>query len=112
MLTVGPLPFLCVQFSAPPGRHPDTAVWCLSAGVVLAVRGVHEPGGDFVVSAICFPGMAPNPHLLPGSLPTAEQAEQVLASAAPGDKYIAIASGFCLGGSKADMLKVRATPLE
>ncbi|GLC37503.1 hypothetical protein PLESTB_001754600 [Pleodorina starrii] len=75
----------------------------LVTGVVLAVRGVAEPGGDFVVSAVCFPGMAPNPH----PLPVAQQAAAVAATAAPGDKYIALASGFCLGGSKADMLKTQ-----
>lgn len=35
----------------------------------MAVRGVHEPGGDFFVSAVAFAGLAPNPCPLPHPLP-------------------------------------------
>ncbi|EFJ48321.1 hypothetical protein VOLCADRAFT_81183 [Volvox carteri f. nagariensis] len=78
-------------------------------GLVLAVRGVHEPGGDFIVNAVCFPGMAPNPHPLPAPVPhrAAAATAAVVAAGAPGDKYVALASGFCLGSSKADMLKTQ-----
>lgn len=80
-------------------------------GVVLAVRGVHEPGGDFVVSATSYAGLPPNPHPLPGWGPLLvpqQRSQAGMATAAPGDKYVALASGFCLGSSKADMLKVRS----
>ncbi|GIM14146.1 hypothetical protein Vretimale_17159 [Volvox reticuliferus] len=79
----------------------------LVTGAVVAVRGIHEAGGDFMVSAICFPGVAPNPHPLPGPALVSQQASVVAADAAPGDKYIAFASGLCLGGSKVDMLKTQ-----
>ncbi len=59
----------------------------------MAVRGVAEPGGDFVVSGVCFMGLAPQPPRPP---PPAE------------DKYVALVSGLGLGRSDADLLKVRA----
>ncbi|KAG2484535.1 hypothetical protein HYH03_016671 [Edaphochlamys debaryana] len=85
----------------------------LVTGMVLAVRGAAEPGGDFIVSAVCFPGMAPHPHPLPHPLPSPAEAEaaagarSALAAGAPGDKYVALVSGLCLGGSKADVLKTQ-----
>ncbi|GFR50147.1 hypothetical protein Agub_g12308 [Astrephomene gubernaculifera] len=81
----------------------------LVTGLVLAVRGVHEPGGDFFVSAVCFPGMASHPHPLPSpaQAPAVAGADAAAAAALPSDKYIALASGFSIGGSKADMLKTQ-----
>ncbi len=76
-------------------------------GVVLAVRGVHEPGGDFVVSAVCFPGLPPNPQPFPHPLPAPAAAKGDAPSASAADKYVALVSGLGLGGSKVDMLKVR-----
>ncbi|KAG2422561.1 hypothetical protein HXX76_015941 [Chlamydomonas incerta] len=92
-----------------PGDGP-LAVQELVTGLVLAVRGVHEPGGDFFVSAVAFAGLAPNPgplpHPLPLPLPAAPSADAAaaIAAARPGDKYLALVSGLGLGGGRADML--------
>lgn len=76
--------------------------------MVVAVRGVHEPGGDFSVSAVCFPGLAPHARTLPppSRAALAAAAAGTGVGAGPGDKYVALVSGLCLGGSKVDMLKV------
>ncbi|GIL57750.1 hypothetical protein Vafri_12896 [Volvox africanus] len=93
--------------SSSAGADEPLNVQELVTGAVVAVRGVHEAGGDFMVSAVCFPGMAPNPHPPPGTALVPQQISAVAADAAPGDKYIALASGLCLGGSKVDMLKIQ-----
>jgi hypothetical protein len=54
------------------------------------VRGKAEPGGDFVVTAVLWPGMAPQPPL-----PGQQQ-----------DTYVVLVSGLQLASSKSDMLKV------
>jgi hypothetical protein len=61
-------------------------------GIVLAVRGRAEPGGDFVVSDVLWPGLAPQP-------------ERPLMDT---DKYVALVSGLQLADRKADMMQVRA----
>lgn len=71
------------------------------------MRGVHEPGGDFVVSAVCFPGLPPNPQPFPHPLPAPTAAKGDAPAACAGDKYVALVSGLGMGGSKVDMLKVR-----
>lgn len=60
------------------------------AGIVLAVRGRAEPGGDFVVSDVVWPGLAPQP-------------ERPLMDT---DKYVALVSGLQLANRKADMMQV------
>jgi hypothetical protein len=60
------------------------------SGVVLAVRGRAEPGGDFVVSDVVWPGIAPQP-------------ERPLMDT---DKYVALVSGLQLADRKADMMQV------
>lgn len=59
-------------------------------GVVLAVRGRAEPGGDFVVSDVVWPGLAPQP-------------ERPLLDT---DRYVALVSGLQLADRKADMMQV------
>jgi hypothetical protein len=61
-------------------------------GVVAAVRGRAEAGGDFVVSDICFAGAPPQPPRPP-----------------PLDKdvYVAFVSGLELSGPRFDRLRVR-----
>ncbi|GLI67880.1 hypothetical protein VaNZ11_012170 [Volvox africanus] len=100
-------PALAAGTSSSAGADEPLNVQELVTGAVVAVRGVHEAGGDFLVSAVCFPGMAPNPHPPPGPALVSQQTTAVAADAAPGDKYIALASGLCLGGSKVDMLKIQ-----
>lgn len=63
-----------------------------STGPVIAVKGRAEPGGDFVVSDVCWPGLA-------------EQPERPLQDA---DSYVAIVSGLQLAHTKADVMQVRA----
>ncbi|KXZ42854.1 POLD2 protein [Gonium pectorale] len=70
-------------------------VQTLVTGMVLAVRGVHEPGGDFVVSAVCLPGLAPHPHPLAG--PALRQGPAAAADALPDDKYTQLALDFLTG---------------
>jgi hypothetical protein len=55
------------------------------------VRGRAEPGGDFVVSDVVWPGIAPQP-------------ERPLMDT---DKYVALVSGLQLADRKADMMQVR-----
>ncbi|GAX80094.1 hypothetical protein CEUSTIGMA_g7532.t1 [Chlamydomonas eustigma] len=64
----------------------------LVTGVVMAVRGQTEPGGDFIVSDICFMGLPP---------------QSPLPSPPPEDKYVALISGLGLGKPSADLLKVQ-----
>ena len=61
------------------------------AGVVVAVRGVHEPGGDFLVQDLLFAGMPAQPPR-----PVLQEA-----------KYIAFVSGLRLSSSSTDLLQVR-----
>jgi hypothetical protein len=72
-----------------PARPPPKTV---HTGIVLAVRGRAEPGGDFVVSDVLWPGLAPQP-------------ERPLMDT---DKYVALVSGLQLADRKADMMQVRA----
>lgn len=55
------------------------------------MRGRAEPGGDFVVSDVVWPGIAPQP-------------ERPLMDT---DKYVALVSGLQLADRKADMMQVR-----
>jgi hypothetical protein len=64
---------------------------CVWKGVVVAVKGRAEPGGDFVVSAVLWPGLAEQPQ---------RQLPQE-------DMYVALVSGLQLANSKADMMQVR-----
>jgi hypothetical protein len=59
-------------------------------GIVVAVRGRAEPGGDFVVSGVLVPGLAPQP-------------ERPLMDT---DKYVALVSGLQLADRKSDMMQV------
>lgn len=61
--------------------------------MVVAVRGVHEVGGDFLVHEFCCADMAPQPPL-----PVVPPGE---------DKYIALVSGLGLASAKVDNLQVR-----
>lgn len=54
------------------------------------MRGRAEPGGDFVVSDVIWPGLAPQP-------------ERPLMDT---DKYVALVSGLQLANRKADMMQV------
>jgi hypothetical protein len=64
---------------------------CVSAGVVVAVKGRAEPGGDFVVSGVLWPGLPEQPQR-----PLPQE-----------DTYVALVSGLQLANSKADMMQVR-----
>lgn len=65
---------------------PDAVV----TGIVVAVRGRAEPGGDFVVSDVMWPGLAPQPER-----PLMDQ-----------DKYVALVSGLQLADRKSDKMQV------
>lgn len=65
----------------------------LAAGVVLAVRGRAEPGGDFVVDAVLLPGLPPQP-----ARPPVQE-----------DMYVAIVSGLQLASGAADVMRVWST---
>jgi DNA polymerase delta subunit 2 len=109
---------------SPPPR-PPLDVDALVTGVVVALRGTAEPGGDFVVTDVCYAGLAapqaPWPgsaapaaapaattttttttHCLPASLrdpsavPDPKSLEAELAPR-PDDAYIALVSGLALG---------------
>lgn len=54
------------------------------------MRGRAEPGGDFVVSDVVWPGLPPQP-------------ERPLLDT---DKYVALVSGLQLADRKADMMQV------
>jgi hypothetical protein len=60
----------------------------------MAVRGYNEPGGDFLVSDVCFAGLAPQAPL--PCLPAGAE-----------DKYVALLSGLHLGSSRADALRTQ-----
>lgn len=62
----------------------------INTGLVLAVRGRAEPGGDFVVSDVLWPGLCPQP-------------ERPLMDT---DKYVALVSGLQLADRKSDMMQV------
>lgn len=72
-------PFACAT------HHPT--------GIVVAVRGRAEPGGDFVVSDVMWPGLAPQPER-----PLMDQ-----------DKYVALVSGLQLADRKSDKMQVRGS---
>ena len=83
-----------------------------TSGVVLAVRGMAEPGGDFIVTDVCYPDMAPQPPLPPSACLKAAGTVADMAAAAgvsgrTDDKYVALVSGLALGSGKADGLQVR-----
>lgn len=61
-------------------------------GPVIAVRGKAEPGGDFVVTGVCWPGLPQQPER--------QLQEQ--------DAYVAFVSGLQLANSKADIMQVSA----
>lgn len=67
--------------------QPDSVV----TGVVLAVRGRAEPGGDFVVSGVLWAGLPEQPQR-----PLPQE-----------DAYVALVSGLQLANSKADMMQVQ-----
>lgn len=60
----------------------------------MAVRGYNEPGGDFLVSDVCFAGLAPQ-----APLPSPPSGAE--------DKYVALLSGLHLGSSRADALRTQ-----
>jgi hypothetical protein len=62
----------------------------LRVGAVLAVKGRAEPGGDFVVSAVLWPGLPEQPQR-----PLPQE-----------DTYVALVSGLQLANNKADMMQV------
>lgn len=64
----------------------------LVTGVVMAVKGMPEPGGDFQVNDVCYLGLPPQ---VPLPVPVSGQ-----------DKYVALVSGLGLGRPSADLLKV------
>eukprot|EP00878_Enallax_costatus_P040159 GHUV01046161.1.p1 GENE.GHUV01046161.1~~GHUV01046161.1.p1 ORF type:complete len:454 (+),score=87.39 GHUV01046161.1:216-1577(+) len=66
---------------------PDTVV----TGPVIAVKGKAEPGGDFVVTGVSWPGLAEQPQR-----PVQEQ-----------DSYVAFVSGLQLANSKADIMQIQ-----
>jgi len=74
---------VCAVACAP--HHPT--------GIVVAVRGRAEPGGDFVVSDVMWPGLAPQPER-----PLMDQ-----------DKYVALVSGLQLADRKSDKMQVRGS---
>lgn len=63
----------------------------LVTGVVVAVRGMAQPGGDFIVSDMCVADLAP------------QKALPALGS----DKYVALLGGLALSKSSADLLQVQ-----
>lgn len=67
----------------------------LVTGVVMAVKGMPEPGGDFQVNDVCYLGLPPQ---VPLPVPVSGQ-----------DKYVALVSGLGLGRPSADLLKVCCT---
>eukprot|EP00798_Chlamydomonas_sp_ICE-L_P023274 gene23274-30504_t len=73
----------------------------LVTGVVVAVRGMAEPGGDFIVREVCFPEMAPQ------APPPDAAAVGVDAPGKTTDKYIALISGLAVGSNKSDGLQVK-----
>jgi hypothetical protein len=64
----------------------------LPTGAVLAVKGRAEPGGDFVVSDVLWPGLPEQPQR-----PLPQE-----------DTYVALVSGLQLANNKADMMQVGA----
>lgn len=62
----------------------------LVTGIVAAVRGRCLPNGEFEVSDICFPGLAPQPPM----------------PALNNDKYVALVSGLSIGNEADDPLKL------
>lgn len=85
-----PCPSLSPHLHAPssPPTHPYTPP--AAPGVVVAVRGQTEPGGDFVVTDVLFP----EPPSQPPLPPLGE------------DVYVALVSGLALGCPETDMLRV------
>lgn len=71
-------------------RGEGLPVGQLVTGVVMAVKGVAAPGGDFQVNAFCFADMAP-------------QAPQPSLNE---DKYVALVSGLGVGDDAGDPLKL------
>ncbi|DBA76745.1 TPA: hypothetical protein ACH3X2_008775 [Trebouxia sp. C0005] len=71
-------------------RGEGLPVGQLVTGVVMAVKGVAAPGGDFQVNAFCFANMAPQ-----APLPSLSE-----------DKYVALVSGLGVGDDAADPLKL------
>ncbi|DBA81928.1 hypothetical protein WJX77_005299 [Trebouxia sp. C0004] len=71
-------------------RGEGLPVGQLVTGVVMAVKGVAAPGGDFQVNAFCFADMAPQ-----APLPSLSE-----------DKYVALVSGLGVGDDAADPLKL------
>ena len=67
----------------------------LVTGVVMAVKGMPEPGGDFQVNDVCYLGLPPQ---VPLPVPVSGH-----------DKYVALVSGLGLGRPSADLLKVCCT---
>lgn len=71
-------------------RGEGLPVGQLVTGVVMAVKGVAAPGGDFQVNAFCFANMAPQ-----APLPSLSE-----------DKYVALVSGLGVGDDAGDPLKL------
>lgn len=70
----------------------------------MAVRGFNEPGGDFVVSDVCFAAPAPQPAAPP--LQPFESAGS--GPARSSDKYVALMSGLAVGSPSTNVLQVRS----
>ena len=68
----------------------------LVTGIVLAVRGTAEPGGDFVVTDYCLPGLPPQPSL-PDPSPTE----------ADNSPLVMLVSGLGFGKEQADQLPLQ-----
>ena len=71
-----------------------------------------EPGGDFIVTDVCYPDMAPQPPLPPSAClkaagTVADAAAAAGVSGRTDDKYVALVSGLALGSGKADGMQVR-----
>jgi hypothetical protein len=76
-------PFHPTLLTSQPRRAPP--------GVVAAVRGRAEAGGDFIVTDVCYAGLPPQPPR-----PVFER-----------DTYVALVSGLELASGAADRLRVR-----
>ncbi|MEW5307844.1 MAG: hypothetical protein WDW36_010217 [Sanguina aurantia] len=84
-------------------RGPCIPVQQLVTGVVMAVRGFNEPGGDFVVSDVCFAAPAPQPAAPP--LQPFESAGS--GPARSSDKYVALMSGLAVGSPSTNVLQLQ-----